>query len=168
MMSTYAIDCITGAQAEAPAITVVRPSTPPKAHHTRTTGNNTKTGLVTNKGKGKAVAAVTPILTDLDLELASNGKHYLCYRGDKHQACTACIKADIPCVNTLNLQYDRLVCQSCKKHKSQCNASQDSHTIAVKGEPSLQKIESSTPRSSHKRTIEQMGKSFSNAGGITC
>jgi hypothetical protein len=114
------------------------------------------------------VAAVTPIPTDIDMELTSDGKHYLCYRGDKHQACMACIKADIPCVNTLNLQYDRLVCQSCKKRKSQCNASQDSRAIAVKGNHSPQMIEPSTPRSSRKRTIEQMGKSFLNATGTTC
>jgi hypothetical protein len=143
-MSAYAVNCMTGAQADTPVIMVVCPSTPPKACCTQTTGNNTETGPVVNKGKGKAVAAVTPILTDINMELTSNGKHYLCYHGNKHQACTACIKADIPCVNTLDLQYDWLVCQSCRKRKSQCNTSQDSRAIAVKRDPSPQKIEPST------------------------
>jgi hypothetical protein len=161
-MSTYVIDRFTGAQADAPAATVVSLSTPPKARQKRNTGNDTETGAVGNKGKGKAVAAVIPM--DTDMVLTNDGKHYLCYQGDKHQDCMACIKAKIPCVNTLNLQYDRLVCQSCKKCKSQCNASQDSRAVAVKGDPSPQKTNLSTPRSSRKRTIEQMGKfSFNTA-----
>jgi hypothetical protein len=124
IMSAYAVDRATGVQADIPALTVVSSPVPPRGRRTCNTAESTEAGTVQDKGKGKekAVAAPAPIPTDTNMELASDGKHYLCYRGDKHRACTVCIKAGYQCIDTLNLQYHRLVCQSCKKRKTQCTA----------------------------------------------
>jgi hypothetical protein len=157
-MSTYAIDPKTGAQSTIPAMSVLTPST---------------AGIMgRGKGKGKGKDSTTPVVptapmtsrvgnsTKPDMEEA--GKHFLCYRGDRHLACANCIKLDIPCVNVLNQQLDRLVCQNCKKRKIQCTASEDSRAVIakVKSLPPKPALGSATPtpRRSRKRSLEEMGE----------
>jgi len=82
MMATYAIDHVTGIQADAPAATVVSGLDRPKAHRTQNTGEDTKATAVGDKGKRKAIAVPPQMLTNTDMELAIDGKHYLCYRGE--------------------------------------------------------------------------------------
>jgi hypothetical protein len=100
-MSTYAIDPDTGVQSTIPAICVV---TAPAA---------------TTKGKGKGKATTTPAvptapmasrvdyLNKPDMEEAR--KKFLCYWGDRYLTCANSLKLDIPCVNVLNQQLDRLM-----------------------------------------------------------
>jgi hypothetical protein len=148
-MSSYVINPDTSAQSDIPAMSVVR----------------APAAITKGKGKGKAIA--NPMTQDTDYsgkpDMEADGIHQLCYRGERYQACTACINAGVICVNILNKKLDRGVCQNCKKRKSQCSASEDPRATVVKTEPSPSKTVQlpapPTPRPCRKRTLAQLGTS---------
>jgi hypothetical protein len=148
-MSSYAINPDTGAQSDIPAMSVVL----------------APAAITKGKGKGKATAIPTTQDTDYSVkpDMEADSIHQLCYRGERYQACTACINAGVVCVNVLNKKLDRVVCQNCKKRKSQCSALEDPCAAVVKTEPSPSKTvrppAPPTPCLSRKRTLAQLGTS---------